>query len=141
MLFFSKIPRFFTRTYVMIHKTSFPNKVKLMKSLWYSDVLSFIRTGKSMSGLVYRHEAMGALPIGHYSLMNLENINIKEEMSYNYDSMLHIYPSNNVDYSLLNEVEKTILNDVINKFIHFNITRGYASHSLSSYIISSTISI
>lgn len=91
-------------------------KVKLMKSLWYSDVLSFIQTGKAMTGLVYRHEAMGALPIGHYSLMNLENLNVKEEISYNYDSMLHVYPSDKVDYSILSNEEKKILDTVIKKF-------------------------
>lgn len=92
-------------------------KVKLMKALWYSDALAYIRMGKSMTGLVYRHEAMGALPIGHYSLMNLEKLNIKEEMSYNYDSvLLHVYPNHNVDYSILNDTEKTILDDVIKKF-------------------------
>lgn len=91
-------------------------KVKLMKSLWYSDVLSFKQTGKAMTGLVYRHEAMGALPIGHYSLMNLENLNIKEEINYCYDLMLHVYPNKNTDYSILSDVEKSILDTVIRKF-------------------------
>jgi len=94
-------------------------KVKLMKSLWYSDVLSFIKTGRAMTGLVYRHDTMGALPIGHYSLMNLENLNIKEEISYNYDSMLHVYPSENADYSILSSEEKAILDVVIGKFKNF----------------------
>lgn len=62
-------------------------KVKLMKLLWYSDVLSFIENGFAMTGMVYRHESMGALPVGHYSLMNLEKLNIKEEVNYNYDTM------------------------------------------------------
>ncbi len=91
-------------------------KVKLMKMLWYSDVLSFAEIGRSMSGLVYRHEAMGALPVGHYSLMNLENLNIQEEMSYNYDTMLHVYPVANMDYSVLTDEEKVILDKVIIKF-------------------------
>lgn len=94
-------------------------KVKLMKCLWYSDVLAYIRTGKAMTGLVYRHEAMGALPIGHYSLMNLENLNIKEELSYTYDSMLHVYPSRNADYSILSNEEKEVLDKVIQKFKNF----------------------
>ena len=34
-------------------------KVKLMKMLWYSDVLSFIGDGFAMTGMVYRHEPMG----------------------------------------------------------------------------------
>lgn len=91
-------------------------KVKLMKMLWYSDVLSFAEIGRSMSGLVYRHEAMGALPVGHYSLMNLENLNVQEEMSYNYDTMLHVYPVANMDYSVLTDEEKVILDKVIIKF-------------------------
>lgn len=94
-------------------------KVKLMKMLWYSDTWAFIENGSAMSGMVYRHEAMGALPIGHYSLMNLENLNVREEMSYNYDTMLHIYPIANMDYSVLNESEKRILDKVIAKFVNF----------------------
>ncbi len=91
-------------------------KVKLMKMLWYSDVLSFIENGCSMTGMVYRHEPMGALPVGHYSLMNLENLNVQEEMSYNYDTMLHVYPTANMDYSVLSDGEKAILDKVITKF-------------------------
>jgi hypothetical protein len=91
-------------------------KVKLMKMLWYSDVLSFIESGCSMTGMVYRHESMGALPVGHYSLMNLENLNVQEEMSYNYNTMLHVYPTANMDYSVLSDGEKEILDKVITKF-------------------------
>lgn len=94
-------------------------KVKLMKALWYSDALSYKKTGRAMTGLVYRHNAMGALPIGHYRLMNLENINIKEEMSHNYDSMLHVYPSDKADYSILSNEEKSILDTVIKKFKNY----------------------
>lgn len=91
-------------------------KVKLMKMLWYSDVLSFAENRYSMTGMVYRHEPMGALPIGHYSLMNLENLNVQEEVSCNYDIMLHVYPTANMDYSVLTDGEKAILDKVITKF-------------------------
>lgn len=94
-------------------------KVKLMKMLWYADVLAFIENGCSMTGMVYRHESMGALPVGHYSLMNLENLNVREEISYNYDTMLHIYPTANMDYSVLDDKEKLILDKVIRKFIDY----------------------
>lgn len=94
-------------------------KVKLMKMLWYSDVLAFIKNGCAMTGMVYRHEAMGALPIGHYSLMNLEKLNVQEEVSDNYGSMLHIYPSKNMDYSILSDDEKTILDKVVAKFKYY----------------------
>ena len=91
-------------------------KVKLMKMLWYSDAISFGNNGHSMTGMVYRHEGMGALPVGHYSLMNLENLNVKEEMSCNYDTMIHVYPTPNMDYSVLTDGEKAILDKVIIKF-------------------------
>ena len=38
--------------------------------------------------------------------MNLENLNVKEEMSYNYDTMLHVYPTAGMDYSVLSDREK-----------------------------------
>lgn len=94
-------------------------KVKLMKMLWYSDVLAFIKNGLAMTGMVYRHEPMGALPIGHYSLMNLEKLNVREEMSCNYDTMLHVYPTEGMDYSVLTDGEKEILDKVIEKFKNY----------------------
>ena len=94
-------------------------KVKLMKMLWYVDSLSCKRNGHAMTGMVYRHNTMGALPVGHYSLMNLENLNIHEEESYTYDSMLHIYPTSGMDYSVLSDDEKKIIDMVIKKFKNY----------------------
>ena len=94
-------------------------KVKLMKMLWYADALSYKENGYAITGLVYRHNEMGALPIGHYSLMNLENLNVHEEVSINYDSMLHIYPTKGMDYSVLSKKDKTVLDTVINKFKNY----------------------
>lgn len=94
-------------------------KVKLMKMLWFADAVSYQKTGRAITGLVYKHEAMGALPVGHYSLMNLENINVQEEMGYNYDTMLHVYPNEHMDYSILSEEEKKTLDMVISKFRKF----------------------
>ena len=72
-------------------------KVKLMKMLWYADALSYKENGVAITGLVYRHNEMGALPIGHYRLMSLENLDVREEGSINYDFMLHVYPSKGMD--------------------------------------------
>lgn len=91
-------------------------KVKLMKMLWYADALSYKTNGYAITGMVYRHNDMGALPVGHYSLMNLENLNVHEEESYNYDSMLHIYPTQGMDYSVLTNEDKSVLDIVIRKF-------------------------
>ena len=91
-------------------------KVKLMKMLWYVDAFSYKLNGCSMTGMVYRHNTMGALPVGHYSLMNLEKLNVHEEESYNYESMLHVYPTKGMDYSILSADEKKIIDKVIKKF-------------------------
>lgn len=103
-------------------------KTKLMKLLWYSDSLACAWNGKGMTGLVYTHETMGALPIGHYALMNLENLNIREETSKKYDSMLHIYPSELVDYSILSRDDKKVLDAVIAKF------KDYKANEIVDYM-------
>ena len=95
-------------------------KVKLMKLLWYADCLSFIMNGSTITGLVYIHEKMGALPIGHKNLMNLHRLNVVEEESSKYESMFHIYPTENMDYSVLSESEKKVLDRVIKKFKDFD---------------------
>ncbi len=95
-------------------------KVKLMKMLWYTDALSYKTHGHAVTGLVYKHDEMGALPVGHYSLMNLERLEVKEESSYNYDSMLHIYPTANMNYSILSNDDRDILDQVIKQFTNFN---------------------
>lgn len=94
-------------------------KVKLMKMLWYVDALSYKNSGHAITGMVYRHNNMGALPVGHYSLMNLEKLNVHEEESYNYDSMLHIYPTHGMDYSVLSAEDKKVLDAVIRKFKNY----------------------
>lgn len=91
-------------------------KMKLMRMLWYSDALAYKKIGCAMTGLVYRHEPMGALPVGHYSLMNLQRLNVKEEVSCNYDTVLHIYPNEEMDYSVIGDEEKEILDVVVERF-------------------------
>ena len=112
----------------MAEKVSKLFKVKLMKMLWYADALSYKENGATITGLVYRHNEMGALPIGHYSLMNLEKLNVKEEASFNYDSMLHIYPSKGIDYSVLSDKDTAILDVVIKKF------KNYTAREIVDYM-------
>ncbi len=97
-------------------------KVKLMKFYWYADVLSYIEHGHAMTGMVYTHSTMGALPIGHYKLMNLENLNIQEEITASYEPMQHILPKDNIDYSVLSTQDKHILDRIIKKFKNLDTT-------------------
>lgn len=50
------------------------HKVKLMKMLWYSDVLNFKRHGKAITGLAYEAWPKGALPVGHDQIILLESV-------------------------------------------------------------------
>lgn len=55
-------------------------KVKLMKLLWYTDTIFFGRYGKSMTGLVYKHKPLGALPIAYDEIIHLPTVKVVEEM-------------------------------------------------------------
>ncbi len=103
-------------------------KVKLMKMLWYADVQAFKDQNHAITGLVYQHEPMGALPIGHNDLMNLENVNVTEKQSYNFSSMFHFHPIPNADYSILSQEEKDILDVVVKKF------RTYSTEEIVDYM-------
>lgn len=102
-------------------------KVRLMNMLWYADALFFKTFGNSMTGLVYRHESMGALPIGHGSLANLKNVNVQAEDDYE-STKYHFYPNTALDTSELSKSEINILDDVIAKF------RNYNTHLLVAYM-------
>lgn len=102
-------------------------KVKLMKLLWYADSLCYKETGSSMMGLVYCHEAMGALPIGHYKIVGLENIKVQEEDEYD-TTTFHFLPNYELDSSCLSNMDTNILDRVINKF------GAYSSRQLVEYM-------
>ena len=84
-------------------------------------MLEYRKNHISMTGIVYTHEAMGALPIGHRDLMMLPGINVVEDMSQDFNSMFHIFPNPDVDMSILTEDNKEILNMVVKKFKDFSI--------------------
>ena len=46
-------------------------KVKLMKLMWYADALSYKKRGFEITGLVYQAMPMGAVPVGHNSIIAL----------------------------------------------------------------------
>jgi putative zinc finger/helix-turn-helix YgiT family protein len=109
-------------------------KVKLMKMLWYADALSYKKTGIAMTGLVYRHNDMGALPIGHNEITGLENVNVQKEE--NYDSVAYRFlPNESLDLSVIDPEEQNILDMVIEKFKYFNAREIVEyMHAESAYI-------
>ena len=96
-------------------------KVKLMKMLWYVDVINFQMNNMSMTGLVYQHASMGALPIGHEAILQLDNVLFKEEISPDYDNVkYHIVYNEKLDLKGLTKEEKEIIDSVIKKFSSMN---------------------
>lgn len=91
-------------------------KVKLMKMLWYADSLCCKLYKHSMTGLVYCHEGMGALPIGHYKIGGLQNVNMEEESDDDENIKYRFYPNSNLDEKKLSVEERKILDTVIEKF-------------------------
>lgn len=103
---------------------NYPNlyKVKLMKLLWYIDCISYKENNKSLTGLVYTHQKMGALPIAYDEILKLPSIKVQEEIieKDDYFTCYHIYPNDNYRAKKLNAKEKDICDRVINKFKDLN---------------------
>ncbi len=96
------------------------NKVLLMKLLWYSDTLAYKENNVAITGLVYEHNNMGALPLGHSAILELSGINVHENYSldFNYPTYT-ILPKDNSSTSLLSKKELNIISRVCNKFKNF----------------------
>ena len=97
------------------------NKVLLMKLLWYTDSLSFKENGVAITGLVYEHKDMGALPLGHNAILELSEINVQEKYSSDFNYPIYtILPSKEGSLtSHLTKSEINILSKVYDKFKHF----------------------
>lgn len=90
-------------------------KVKLMKLLWYADVLSYKRRGHGITGLVYQSLPMGAVPVGHDCLIDLKGITY-EEMDMGEGTAYRFCPAKGIEYPALLEEEREILDTVIAAF-------------------------
>ncbi len=90
-------------------------KVKLMKMLFYADFLSFKRRGYAITGLVYQACQMGALPIAHNLIIDLDGVKYEEKEIRGYTAYQFV-PGGNNQYRFLSDDDKKILDDVIGKF-------------------------
>lgn len=102
-------------------------KVKLMKMLWYADALCYKLYNHAMTGLVYCHEGMGALPVGHYKIGCLQRVNMEEERD-DESIKYRFLPNKKLDERLLSDEEKTILDMVIEKF------KSYTASQIIDYM-------
>ncbi len=113
-----------TETIINYIAQNYPNlyKVKLMKLLWYIDSIAYKENEKSLTGLVYTHKKMGAVPIAYDELLKLPSIKVEEEImdKENYSVCYHILPNENYKPKAhLTAKEKEICDRVINKFKNF----------------------
>lgn len=102
-------------------------KVKLMKLLWYTDVLFYNKYGMSMTGLVYLHKPFGALPIGHNEIIHLPSVLVDEEET-EYGTSYHISPLLTPVNPTFSLEEQAVLNIVAIKF------RDMRSKEISDYM-------
>ncbi|MDD3504848.1 MAG: DUF4065 domain-containing protein [Eubacteriales bacterium] len=102
-------------------------KVKLMKLLWYADVIHYKRHGKAMVGLVYKHMTYGALPLAYDEIIHLPTIKVEEEIIYD-DISYKIVPNAEVNVSKFTLEELNILELICSKF------KDYRSREIVDYM-------
>lgn len=89
-------------------------KVKLMKLMWYADALSYKKRGFTITGLVYQAFPMGAVPVGHNSIIDLKDVPC-EEVDMGETNAYHFLLTGEQVFISLSEGDKDILEAVIEK--------------------------
>lgn len=89
-------------------------KVKLMKLMWYADTLAYKRRGYAITGLVYQALPMGAVPVGHNSIIDLKGVPC-EEVDMGETNAYHFSLSGEQGFPALTKDDKDILDIVIEK--------------------------
>ena len=89
-------------------------KVKLMKLMWYADALSYKSRGFAITGLVYQALPMGAVPVGHNSIIDLRDVPC-EEVDMGETNAYHFSLKKAVSFPSLSDADKSILDIVIEK--------------------------
>ncbi|MHB1484669.1 MAG: type II TA system antitoxin MqsA family protein [Saccharofermentanales bacterium] len=102
-------------------------KVKLMKLLWYSDSIFFRRFCKSLTGLIYIHMPLGALPIGYDEIISLPTVKVIEEI-INDEVSYRIVPNKAVNISDFSLEELSVLEIVATTF------KNYKARDIINYM-------
>lgn len=89
-------------------------KVKLMKLMWYADALSYKNRGFAITGLVYQALPMGAVPVGHNSIIDLKDVP-REEVDMGETNAYHFSLKEAASFPALSDADKGILDIVIEK--------------------------
>lgn len=89
-------------------------KVKLMKLMWFADALSYKQRGTAITGLVYQALPMGAVPVGHDSIIDLRGVPC-EEVDLGETTAYHFSLKGENTFPFLSDDDKKILDVVIEK--------------------------
>jgi putative zinc finger/helix-turn-helix YgiT family protein len=89
-------------------------KVKLMKLMWYADALSYKNRGFAITGLVYQALPMGAVPVGHNSIIDLRDVPC-EEIDMGETNAYHFSLKEADSFPALSDEDINILDIVIEK--------------------------
>ncbi len=89
-------------------------KVKLMKLMWYADAFSYKTRGNAITGLVYQALPMGAVPVGHNSMIDLKDVPC-EEVDMGETNAYHFSLKEEGSYPSLSKEDINVLNIVIEK--------------------------
>lgn len=89
-------------------------KVKLTKLMWYANALSYKNRSFAITGLVYQALPMGAVPIGHNSIIDLKNVPC-EEVDMGETNAYHFSLTGASSFPALSDADKNILDIVIEK--------------------------
>lgn len=89
-------------------------KVKLMKLMWYADALSYKKRGFAITGLVYQTMPMGAVPVGHNSIIDLKGVPC-EEVDMGETNAYYFSLEGTISFKSLSDEDRRILDIVINR--------------------------
>lgn len=83
--------------------------------MWYADALSYKLRGYAITGLVYKALPMGAVPVGHESIIDLKDVPC-EEIEINETNAYHFVLKSAIDFPTLSADDQQILDKVIQRF-------------------------
>lgn len=95
------------------------HKVKLMKQLWYSDMLHFRRHGKSITGLVYCALPMGAVPECHDQIIRLDGVKF-DVVQYDDHEAYRFEPADGFEIKRLSNAEVETIDRIVSELGDLN---------------------
>jgi len=122
-LYYPDLDKLIAAVNFIAHRVSNLFKVKLMKLLWYADFLSYKRYGHSITGQLYLAKPMGALPVAHNVIMELDGITYEEVLLPDLEVGYRFVPTIGIDTGILSEEDTSVLDTVIEKYGRYKTDR------------------